>query len=104
MLLVTVLGVAVVAFSVLNLLAHGPSATWQERFVMTFRETSALKWAPDLFLTEEEIAEIVNRHSAEPEEETDPSVLPEYTPLRKPEAVLDNCTLFCYKLMCVCQK
>lgn len=57
-LLVTVLGVVFMVGSVLNLLAHGPSETWRDRFVMTFKETSAMKFVPDLFLSEEEIARI----------------------------------------------
>ena len=58
LLLVTLLGVAVVVGSVLNLFAHGPSETWRDRFVMTFKETSAMKFVPDLFLSQEEIAAI----------------------------------------------
>ena len=67
----TVLLIAVVLYAVIYLLMNGPSEKVRDTVVMTFEETSALKWLPDLFLSKEEIAGIVERP---PEEQYFPPV------------------------------
>ena len=52
---VTLLCVLIVLLGVIWVLEKGPSPTVTETFCRSVRETSALKWVPRLFLSEEEI-------------------------------------------------
>ena len=52
---VTLLCVLIVLLGVIWVLEKGPSPTVTETFCRSVRETSALKWMPRLFLSEEEI-------------------------------------------------
>lgn len=65
-LLETVLLLAVALYGVLYVLAKGPSTTARDIFVMSVRETSAVGFIADIFLTEAEIAAI---EGAKPMEE-----------------------------------
>lgn len=42
------------------LVTHGPSLQAKTLFVRTFKDTGTLKWVPELFISEEEVAELVN--------------------------------------------
>ncbi len=57
-LLETVLLLAVALYGVMYVLAKGPSPTARNLFVMSVRETSAIGFLADLYLSPEEIAEI----------------------------------------------
>ncbi len=71
-LLVAVLGVYMVLFTVF----HGPSQTASDLLVNTVTETSALKFVPYLFFSEEEVAAILARNAIEvPDEPTDTSMI-----------------------------
>ena len=52
---VTLLCLLIVLLGVIWVLEKGPSPTVTETFCRSVRETSALKWVPRLFLSEEEI-------------------------------------------------
>lgn len=54
----TVLLIVIVLYSVMFLLTKGPSRSARDIFVMSVRETSAIGFLADWFLTEEEIAQI----------------------------------------------
>ena len=58
LLIETVLLIAVVLYAVMALLVNGPSKTARNTFVMSVRETSAIGFLADWFLTEDEIDEI----------------------------------------------
>jgi len=67
-LLVAVFGVYMVLFTVFN----GPSPTAADLLVNTLLETSALKFVPRIYYTEEQVQEIIARNSVEvPDEATD---------------------------------
>lgn len=57
-LLLTVVLVVVSLYSVMYVLVHGPSPSARDLFVISVRETSAVGFLANLFLTEEEIAAI----------------------------------------------
>ena len=57
-LLVTVLLVAVTLYGVMYVLVEGPSPTARNTFIMSVRETSAVGFLANIFLTEDEIAQI----------------------------------------------
>lgn len=57
-LLETVLLLVVLLYGVMYVLAKGPSPTARDLFVMSVRETSAMKWVANLYFTDEEIAMI----------------------------------------------
>ena len=61
----TVLLAAVVLYAVMFLLTKGPSKSARDLFVMSVRETSAIGFLADWFMTEEEIAEIEASKNAE---------------------------------------
>ena len=61
-------------------LTKGPSVTARDSFVMSLHETSALKWIPDLFLSEEEIAQIEMTRSNVDYAETDTDLVQISTP------------------------
>ncbi len=57
-LLVTVLLVAITLYGVMYVLVEGPSPTARNTFIMSVRETSAIGFLANIFLTDEEIAQI----------------------------------------------
>ena len=63
LLLVTLLGVIWV-------LEKGPSPTVTEKFCRSMRETSAIRWIPNIFLTEEEVAAFKSESTENDETET----------------------------------
>ena len=58
--LLTVLMVVILALGALGVVAWGPSPVWQQRFVATFDETSALKFVPRLYLPREKVESILH--------------------------------------------
>ena len=56
------LGIAIgaVGIGTAVIITHGPSEQAKVLFVRTFKDTGTVRWVPDLFLPEEEIAEILN--------------------------------------------
>ena len=58
--LLTVLMILVLALGACAVLAWGPSAEWQRRFVATFDETSAMKFVPRMYLSNATIDAILN--------------------------------------------
>ena len=66
--------IALIVFFLLGIcfiLVHGPSETAKGQFVMSCKETSALKWVPSIFLTATEIEQITaNRGMIKVEEGT----------------------------------
>ena len=54
--LITLLALAAVLFGVVYVMEKGPSPTMTAVFCRSMRETSAIRWIPDIFLSEEEIA------------------------------------------------
>ena len=85
-LMVTALLLVGALYGVMYVLVEGPSPTARNIFVMSVRETSAIYWLADLFLTPEEIAAIEAGHG-EVEEyvETDTSLIVIQKPEDKPE-------------------
>ena len=72
----TLLCVTVVLLGVVWVLLKGPSPSTTELFCRTVQETSALRWVPGLFLTEEERAAIrAERTEDLPTEEIDVSLI-----------------------------
>ena len=67
--LVTVLAVLLNALVACAVLAYGPSPEWQRRFVATFDETSAMKFVPRMYLSEETVQSLLH---PQPEESEDP--------------------------------
>ena len=72
----TVLLLAVALYGVMYVLAKGPSPTARELFVRSVRETSAIGFLAELYLSEEEIAQIeASRDQVEEFAETDTSLI-----------------------------
>ncbi len=82
-LLGTVLLFAAFLYGVMFLLCKGPSPTARELFVLSTNETSAIGFLPRLFLSGEEIDEILNRQSQSLRENTDVSLIS--VPQQEPE-------------------
>ena len=62
-LMIVLLTVAVVLINALcacAILAYGPSLEWQRRFVATFDETSAMKFVPRIYFSEETVQSILH--------------------------------------------
>ncbi|MBR1455777.1 MAG: phosphodiester glycosidase family protein [Oscillospiraceae bacterium] len=74
-LLVTLLLVLAGLYGVMYILTKGPSPTARDRFVMSVRETSAIGFLANLYLSDEEIAEIEAGRNVEVFEETDSSLI-----------------------------
>ena len=68
--LLTALIVLLNALCACAILAYGPSPEWQRRFVATFDETSAMKFVPRLYFSEETVQSIL--HPEEPGPVEDP--------------------------------
>ena len=72
----TVLLLAIALYGVMYVLAKGPSPTARELFVRSVRETSAIGFLAELYLSEEEIAQIeASRDQVEEFAETDTSLI-----------------------------
>ena len=67
--LLTVLVVLLNALCACAVLAYGPSPEWQRRFVATFDETSAMKFVPRIYLSEETVQSLLNPEPVQPEED-----------------------------------
>ena len=74
-LLETVLLLAVALYGVMYVMVKGPSPTARDLFVMSVRETSAVGFLADIFLTPEEIAAIEAGDDTEEYVETDTSLI-----------------------------
>ncbi len=74
-LLVTVLLLTAGLYGVMYILAKGPSPTARDRFVLSVRETSAIGFLANLYLSAEEIAEIESGKNTEIFEEMDTSLI-----------------------------
>lgn len=75
-LLETVLLLVVALYGVMYVLAKGPSPTARELFVRSVRETSAIGFLAELYLSEEEIAQIeASRDQVEEYVQTDTSLI-----------------------------
>lgn len=74
-LLETVLLLVIALYGVMYVLAKGPSPTARDLFVMSVRETSAIGFLADIYLTEEEIAEIEAGREVAEYVETDTSLI-----------------------------
>lgn len=77
----TVLLLVIALYGVMYVLAKGPSPTARNLFVMSVRETSAIGFLADLYLTQDEIAKIEAGREVEEYAETDTSL----TTIAKPE-------------------
>ena len=67
--LLTLLAVLLNVVLACVILSYGPSAEWQRRFVATFDETSAMKFVPRIFFSEDEVQQILHPTPAPAEEE-----------------------------------
>ena len=67
--LLTALVVLLNALAACAILAYGPSPEWQRRFVATFDETSAMKFVPRMYLSEETVQSLLHPEQVEPEED-----------------------------------
>lgn len=70
----TIVLLVIALYGVMFILAKGPSTTARDLFVMSVRETSAAGWLADIYLTEEEIAQI-EFNEVEEYQETDTSLI-----------------------------
>lgn len=71
----TVLLLCVALYGVMYVLAKGPSPTARNLFVMSVRETSAIGFLADLYLTQDEIAQIEASGTVEEIGQTDTSLI-----------------------------
>ena len=85
-LLLTAILLAVTLYGALYIVCKGPSESARDLFVMSVRETSAIGFLADLFLTEDEIAAIENKSGVEEYIETDTSLIT----ITKPEDSTDT--------------
>ena len=63
--LLTALVVLLNALCACAVLAYGPSPEWQRRFVATFDETSAMKFVPRIYFSEETVQSLLNPEPAQ---------------------------------------
>lgn len=63
----TLIMVLVLALGACGVLAWGPSAEWQRRFVATFDETSAMKFVPRMYLPSATVEQILHPVNSDPE-------------------------------------
>ena len=68
--LVTLALLIVTLLGVIWVLEKGPSPTVPERFCRSMRETSAIRWVPNIFLSEEEVAAFKSESTEADETET----------------------------------
>ena len=60
--LVTLVMAVVFCYGAVKLILLGPSSAMSTQYVSTFHETSALKWLPGLFMTDEEVEAILAKN------------------------------------------
>ena len=73
---VTLVGILVILVLCINLIVHGPSPEAKNLFVTTMLETGQMKWVVGLFLSPEEVQEIVNHNAMIPiAEDSDPEAI-----------------------------
>lgn len=92
-LLVTVLMVVIGVLGVIFVLEKGPSPTAKKLFVLSVRETSAIGFLANLYLTDEEVAALtVSEDIIIPVDNTDPSLIdiPTPTPSNGPDEGNDD--------------
>lgn len=58
--LLTILMVLLLVLGAGAILAYGPSPEWQKRFVATFDETSAMKFVPRIYFSEEKVQSLLH--------------------------------------------
>lgn len=88
-LLETVLLLVIALYGVMYVLAKGPSPTARDLFVMSVRETSAMKWVANIYFTDEEITRIESggeEDTVEEYVETDTSLITITKPTVAPES------------------
>ena len=67
----TFLGTFILAVCIaVVIIMKGPSHSAAELFTLSLKETSALKWIPDIFFSDEEIQQIVDNNSVKATDET----------------------------------
>lgn len=69
-LLVTLALVLITLLGVIWVLEKGPSPTVTEQFCRSMRETSAIQWIPNIFLSEEEVASLKSKSTENDETES----------------------------------
>ena len=69
-LLVTLALVLITLLGVIWVVEKGPSPTVTEKFCRSMRETSAIQWIPNIFLTEEEVAALKSESTENDETES----------------------------------
>ncbi len=75
-LLITVVMAIIFLYSIMWVCVNGPSTVFRDLFVMSVRETSAMGFLADIYLSEEEIAEIEERNKLKVTDEiTDTSLI-----------------------------
>ena len=84
--LVTLLLLVVGLYFVMLILVKGPSPTARDRFIMSVRETSAIGFLANLYLSDEEIAEIEKGRGVELLEDTDTSLVTISEPVAQSQA------------------
>ncbi|MBR0464002.1 MAG: phosphodiester glycosidase family protein [Clostridia bacterium] len=85
---VLVVAVVVGLYLVLDVFFHGPSQTAGDNMAMSLFETSAAKFVPSLYYSDEEIAELKERNkTVEIKEETDTNLIVIAPPVTEEEAV-----------------
>lgn len=88
-LLTTVAVVAVLLVGAILLLSKGPSETARDQFVRSVRETSAIGFLANFFLTEEEVEAIINPPAETVEIQTDASLVAVEIPVQSEEVYTD---------------
>ena len=67
----TFLGTFILAVCIaVVIIMKGPSHSAAELFTLSLKETSALKWIPDIFFSDEEIQQIIDNNSVKGTDET----------------------------------
>lgn len=84
------LALVILLYSVMFVLAKGPSPTARELFVGSVMETSAAKFLARIYFTEEEIEEILNTEEDGERVKTDPSLIQIPEDTEPTEDVTDN--------------
>lgn len=87
--LVTVTVAAVLLLGVIFVLCRGGSDTARDRFVRSVKETSAIGFLADIFLSPAEVEAIVNPPAAPMEEKTDASLVEIKTPEQSEQSEAD---------------
>ena len=66
----TLAAIVLILLGVIWVLERGPSPTLTARFCQSVRETSAIRWLSNIFLTEEELAQYVSLNTENDETDT----------------------------------